>query len=227
MACAFVGAALAAAAGSVVELTAPAALVGGLNGTIGGWRQTYRWTSLSGPAAFLLDSTWALLTTAAALVTHAVAAVQRTPDGYVDSLSRRSNRHVYVRGLTVRAGFLTTLGNVVSGAGTASASPRRRRVVTDHEDIHVWQARCFGPLFPLLYAAWLLLGGVVGGVTWLIGGRRTAFARTVEAWAYYRNPFEWWAYSREGRWPPPRTDASLVWRAPMSRPRSRSTSAAA
>ena len=116
-----------------------------------------------GPLAFVLDSTWAFPLTAAALVTHAVAAVQRGRGGYLADLSRRANRHVYARGFRLRRGFLITIGNTVHGAGErATWSPRRRRVVTDHEDVHVWQGRWFGPLYPLLYGGWLLAGGAAG-----------------------------------------------------------------
>ena len=99
---------------------------------------------------------------------------------------------------------------------------QRRRTVQDgagvvevHEHVHVWQARWFGPLYPLLYGAWTVLGAAVGVVAWVATGRRDHVWRVVEAWAYYRNPFEWWAYSREGRWPPPRALAEHVWRRPM------------
>ncbi len=155
----------------------------------------------------MLDSTWALITTAAALVAHAIAAGQRLPDNYVSSLSERRDRHVYVKGLTLRRGFLTSIGNVVSGVGR---SPRSR-VVEAHENLHVWQSRWFGPLYPLVYGLWTVLGALIGVVVWLGTGRRDPFGRVVEAWSYYRNPFEWWAYSREGRWPPPRALAAHVW----------------
>ena len=71
----------------------------------------------TGPLAFALDSTWALPTTAAALLAHAMAALQRRSDNHVVELSERCDRHVYVRGLTVRRGFMLTIGNVVNGAG--------------------------------------------------------------------------------------------------------------
>jgi hypothetical protein len=129
----------------------------------------------------------------------------------VGSLSERRERHVYVRGLTFRSGFLTTVGNVVSGAGRSG----RSRVVEAHEHVHVWQARWFGPLYPLVYGGWTVLGTLVGLVAWATTGRRDALGRVVEAWSYYRNPFEWWAYSREGRWPPPRALVAHVWSRPM------------
>jgi hypothetical protein len=159
----------------------------------------------------VLDSTWALITTTGALGVHAVAVVQRAPDNYVAALSERRERHVYALGFTLRRGFLTTIGNVVSGA----SGPRNRRVVEEHEHVHVWQARWFGPLYPMVYGLWTLVGALAGVVAWLATGRRDNISRVVEAWSYYRNPFEWWAYSKERRWPPPRALADHVWRQPI------------
>ena len=103
-----------------------AAVVGGLNGAISGWRRVYRWRSIAGVSAFVLDSTWALITTAGALVVHAIALAQRQPGNYVRSLSERRDQHVYLDGFTFRRGFLTTIGNVVSGAGRSRRAPGRR-----------------------------------------------------------------------------------------------------
>ena len=98
---------------------------------------------------------------------------------------------------------MVTIGNAVNGAGDdALTSERRRRLVTDHEDVHVWQARWFGPLYPVLYAGWTVAGGAIGAVLWAARRRREPFGRVVETCGYYLNPFEWWAYSRGGTWPP-------------------------
>jgi hypothetical protein len=116
-----------------------------------------------------------------------------------------------------------TWGNVVNGAGEVDGDDtpavRRRRLVTDHEDIHVWQARTFGPLYPTLYVGWTVFGGAAGAVRWVVR-RDHSLAGSVDAWGYYANPFEWWAYSRDGNWPPRslRERSALVWRKPMSRP---------
>jgi hypothetical protein len=208
------GAALAA-----LGLGWPGAFVGAANGALSGWRGTYAWSRPTGVLAFVLDSTWAVPLTAAALVTHAVAALQRGRGGYLDDLSRRANRHVYRRGFRVRRGFLITIGNTVHGAGdAATSSPRRRRVVTDHEDVHIWQGRWFGPLYPLLYGGWTVVGGVVGAAVWALRRRDAPFRGFVETCAYYLNPFEWWAYSRDGYWPPNAKVAGLGWRQPIVRP---------
>ncbi len=194
------GAALAGVVGSLAGATVPAAIVGGLNGYISGRRGVYDWRSPKGVAAFALDSTWALATTMSGLVSHAVGAV-RGDAGYSDALSRRQNRHVYARGFQPRRGFATTLGNVVNGAGDLRTQ-RRAKLVTDHEDVHVWQARGFGPLYPVLYLGWVAGGAVGGAALWALRRRDEPLSKVVESCAYYLNPFEYWAYSRDDHWPP-------------------------
>jgi hypothetical protein len=213
------GGALGGLALSVVGLGWPGAVVGALNGALAGWRGTYSWARPKGSLAFVLDSTWAFPMTAAALATHALAAVQREHGGYLDGLSARANRHVYARGFRVRRGFLLTVGNAVHGAGDgALASARRRRIVTDHEDVHVWQARWFGPSYPVLYGGWMVGGAAAGAVVWATRRRDAPFSAVVETCAYYLNPFEWWAYSRDGNWPPAAKVDGLGWRRPMVPP---------
>ncbi|MEC7384415.1 MAG: hypothetical protein VX526_07015, partial [Actinomycetota bacterium] len=80
-----VGAALGAGAGTLVGLTGPAAAVAASNGAISGFRQIYEWTSRKGRVAFVLDSTWGLVTTAASLVPQLVGTL--TPGEYDESLS--------------------------------------------------------------------------------------------------------------------------------------------
>ena len=143
--------------------------------------------------AFVLDSTWALITTAGALVVHAVAGAPAHA-WQLPGVAQRAPRPSRLRrGSRCGRGFLTTIGNVSSGA-----SGRAPCVVEVHEHVHVWQARWFGPLYPLVYGVWTVLGAVVR-LAWL--SPRTADRSGGRSVAYYRNPFEWWAYSREGRWP--------------------------
>ncbi|MGH2476500.1 MAG: hypothetical protein ACRDIL_14675 [Candidatus Limnocylindrales bacterium] len=210
------GASLGVLAATPFGVQIPVGIVGGLNGAVCGWRQTYQWRSPRGIVAFVLDSTWAFGTTAAALFSHAVGAVRGDPQ-YHDELSRRQNRHVYGRGFQPRKGFATTLGNVVGGAGDLSRG-RRRQLITDHEDVHVWQARWFGPLFPVLYVGWAIGAALIGVVVWVGRRRGEPFAKVVESCAYYLNPFEWWAYSRDDHWPPKGLVAGLGWKRPIVRP---------
>ncbi len=214
------GAGIAAAVGSPLGLAVPFAVVGAANGVLAGWRRMYDWNCSNGLVAFALDSTWALPMTAAALMSQAIGQLRGRP-GYDPSLSRRSNRMVYRRGFVLRRGFLITVGNAVHGAGDTSI-PRRRRLITDHEDVHVWQARWFGPFYPLLYGGWMVAGGAVGALVWIVRRRNpdaaAPFAKVVETCAYYLNPFEWWAYSRDDHWPPSGKVRGLGWRRPIVRP---------
>lgn len=188
-------------------------IVGALNGALAGWRRIYDWRTGRGRAAFVLDSTWALATTAAALGSHVIGA-GLGDSGYDAATSERQNRHVYRRGFRPRRNFVITVGNVVSGAGD-TADRRRRDLVALHEDVHVWQARAFGLAYPIAYAGWMVGGGIVGAVIWALRHRDRPPARVIETYAYYLNPFEWWAYSRDGNWPPAGAEADLVWSAPM------------
>ena len=69
--------------------------------------------------------------------------------------------------------------------------------------------RLFGPLYPISYVLWIVLGTVVGTLVWLV--RRGSWWKTVDTIAYYDNPFETWAYRRDERWPHPGADAKLAW----------------
>ena len=205
------------AVGALVGLGPVTASVADGNGAISGWRRTYDWSCSTGVVAFTLDSTWGLPMTAAGVFANAVGLVQRDA-GYVPELSTRQNRHVYRRGFMPRTGFATTLGNVIGGAGDVDRE-RRRRLITDHEDVHVWQARWLGPLYPVAYVGWTITVGAVGMLIWAIRRRDERFTRVVESTAYYINPLEWWAYSRDDHWPPSGKVADLGWKRPCCRPR--------
>ena len=195
-----VGGALGAATATLIGMPLVGVTIGAANGVVSGRRGIYDWTSAKGLAAFVLDSTWSLGNTAAALAAHALGSVRGRP-AFQRRLSFRQNRHVYARGFQPRRGFAITLGNVVSGAGDTRRA-RRARLVTDHEDVHIWQARWFGPAFPVLYIGWMVGGALAGAVMWAVARRDDGCGAVVEACAYYLNPFEYWAYSRDGHWPP-------------------------
>jgi hypothetical protein len=208
--------ALAALVGVPLGVPLPLGAIAAANGAICGWHGAYDWRTRRGWTAAVLDSTWALVMTTGALASHVAGAI-RGDAQYVEALSHRQNRLVYQRGLRLRRGFAVTIGNVVSGAGDVS-TPRRQRLVTHHEDVHVWQARWFGPFFPVIYVGWMVAAGAGGAVLWATRRREERFTRVVETCAYYLNPFEWWAYSRDGNWPPRRMVSGLGWRRPMVRP---------
>jgi hypothetical protein len=200
-----------------VRAASVGASVAGLNGALSGHRRIYPWRRPAGLAAFLLDSTWGLAGTATALVAHAAQAVAFAGGGYRADLSVGESRHVYERGLHLKRGFALTWGNVVTNAGgrrgldpSTAEGARRRAFVRDHEGLHVWQHRWFGPLFPVLYGAWLAGGAVVGTAVWL-RHRDQSWYSLVETAAYYDNPFEWWAYRNDGHWPPAGAHPMLAW----------------
>jgi hypothetical protein len=157
----------------------------------------------TGVAAFALDSTWNLVGTTTALAVHTVNALLPV-SGYNDALSRGATYHVYDRGMTVRPRYAFAFGNVVTNARG------RRDLVARHEAVHVWQQRAFGPLFPVLYGGWMVGGALVGTAVWLRHRHEPWFA-LVETAAYYDNPFEYWAYRRQGVWPPRRAHPLLAW----------------
>lgn len=189
---------LAGLTGRVVGVGRWGILVGAVSGAVSGRRRVYDWRSRRGVVAFLADHTWALATTTSGVI---AMAVNMTRDaGFEPSLSERQNRMVYRRGFVLRRGFAVTFGNVVNGAADENGelTERRRTLVTVHEDAHVWQARVFGPIYVVVYAGWFAGGALVGAVKWLASDRSVPLSRTVDAYAYYRNPFERHAYRLQG-----------------------------
>lgn len=222
-AAALIESALAGAAGGALGwlVTRPFGLapfgmfVGGANGLVSGRRRIYDWRRPAGVAAMVLDSTWALVPTAAGLCVHAVNLV--SPSAVALDEPRRAGYHVYAGGFRLRRGFVLTAGNVVTGVGgpvrLPAGSPQaehRRSLVERHEATHVWQGRLFGPLFPLAYGVWMVGGALAGTAVWL-RRRDESWFPLVETAAYYDNPFEWWAYRRAGNWPPAGANPRLVW----------------
>jgi hypothetical protein len=171
----------------------------------------YDWKSPRGIGAFVLDHTWALATTSAAVVATGVnAAISSQID---ESLTTRQNRMTFDNGLVLRRGFAVTFGYVINGAADRDGviNERRRKLVTHHEDQHVWQARMFGPIYPVVYVGWFAIGSIVATAKWLTHGRSTKLSDEIDATAYYRNPFEWHAYTCDDNWPPNGVDATKVW----------------
>ena len=123
----------------------------------------------------------------------------RTPD-YNDALSREVGFFVYDGGIVFFPGFITTLGNVTTnGSGNVG-------VIEDHEAVHVWQSRVFGPVFQVSYVAWLAGGAVVKGTAVWLTDTDEDWYSLVETAAYYNNPWEVWAYTNDNNWPPGRSE---------------------
>ncbi len=210
------GGVLGAVVARPLGLAGPVAAIAAANGAVSGWRRIYDWSSVRGRAGFFLDSTWSFTMTGAGLVANAIGTLSPN-GGYVAELSERQGRHVFAGGFRPRGRFVVALGNVISGAGDTSRA-RRRRLIDDHESVHVWQARWLGPLFPIVYVGWSVGGGAIGAVLWALRRRDEPFTAVVETCAYYTNPLEWWAYSRDGNWPPSGMVAGLGWRTPIASP---------
>lgn len=192
------GAMLAGLTGRALSVGRVAAVIGLVSGAVAGQRRVYDWRSRRGVVAFVADHTWALGTTASGVI--AMGLNEFTKAGYEPSLSVRQNRTVYRRGVVLRRGFAVTFGNVVNGAADADGrfDDRRRDLVTVHEDAHVWQARTFGPIYPMVYASWFVGGAVLGTIRWLMSDRTRSLGSTIDLHAYYRNPFERHAYALQG-----------------------------
>ena len=197
-------------------LVAAGAVVGGLNGLVSGVAGIYEWRLVRGWLCFVLDSTWALPGVAAGVLLHAANVLHPNPS-YVAGMSRRVNRHVYEGGYSARPGFALALGNVVSGAGgsvglrgDSERVVRRRKLVEVHESAHLFQNRLLGPLYTLGYLAWMAAAGGVGLFVSLARDRKHLWS-VIETFAYYDNPFEYWAYRKDDYWPPVGAHPRYVW----------------
>ena len=209
------GAILGGITGRIVGFPVIGTVIGAVSGAVAGARRMYDWKAPRGIGAFTLDHTWALATTTAAVVATGVNAA--TGARIDESLTTRQNRMTFDKGLVLRRGFAVTFGYVINGAADRDGviNERRRKLVTHHEDQHVWQARMFGPIYPVVYAGWFAIGSIVATAKWLTHGRSTKLSDEVDATAYYRNPFEWHAYTCDDNWPPHGVDATKVWAKPF------------
>src|SRR5262249_26010270 len=80
---------------------------------------------------------------------------------YRSDLSHRQNRHVYEGGFALKSDFAFTQGNVISNAGQGGKGINAS-FIANHEELHVWQSRIFGPLFQVTYIVWAVGGFIVG-----------------------------------------------------------------
>ena len=124
---------------------------------------------------FILDMSWSLLNTLAGFLVW-IPACKILAANFVtpDENSRRSGTFVYDKNPRGGGYSATTIGPVIAGGWSS------------HEETHVWQARIFGPSYMLSYIVALILNIPFR----LITGKTADL--TLEA--YYRIPFEDWAY---------------------------------
>lgn len=182
--------------------------MGGFNGLVSGMTGIYDWSSWKGWLSFLSDSTWGLVGTTLGNIVHVVNVFW--PDSnYRYDLSHRQNRHVYEGGMYLKEGFAFTQGNVISNAGQSGAGINAS-FIANHEELHIWQSRIFGPLFQATYIVWAVGGFIVGSIVWFTDTDED-WGSLVETAAYYDNPFEYWAYSNDNNWPPGGANPKLAY----------------
>ena len=172
------------------------AIVSGSNGIISGQRQTYQWQSLLGWLAFFADSTWAIIGTAFTLLLLLLGSRSRTAL-YQREYSRRQNRWIYEGGFGL-GGISQTFGLL------ARITPRQLipaemgdpeiifRAAVQHETLHIWQNRLFGPVLYGSYLLWLPFGAVLGCLLGLFV--KQPLLLSMWDMAYYNNPWETWAW---------------------------------
>ncbi|WP_156687457.1 PE family protein [Mycobacterium sp. Marseille-P9652] len=102
----------------------------------------YDFRDWRGWAAFLLDYSWGLPGTALGYGVKAINATYPNA-GYDPALSQLVGSQVYRGGIGL-PGFATTMGNVTTHLGYGAGA---NDVMINHEEVHVWQSRIFGPLF--------------------------------------------------------------------------------
>lgn len=168
-------------------LTSPGTLlwiatgVGAFTGLMDGLWRIHKWKG-AGIITFFLDVTWGLGGTANGALLHLVNFAWA---GHADE--PRTAAHRYRSGFRFKRGFAVTLGSVMSntthGPGTA---------LYNHERVHAWQNRTFGPLFTITYLGWMavmFLPGVIAGAATGVG-----VGKGIEQYCYFNNPWEAWAY---------------------------------
>lgn len=180
---------LGASGGVAAGLMITAAVIGGLNGIISGTLEIYDWSSWTGWAAFLSDSTWGLIGTTIGVLLHTVNLFYGDDRNYRQDLSRRQNRHVYDGGFGF-GDFAFTQGNVVSNLNGRTGS------LLDHETLHILQSRVFGPIFQITYVAWLIVGFIVALI--VAPFTEQGIGQDIMDIAYLNNPWETWAYDVGG-----------------------------
>jgi hypothetical protein len=151
------------------------AMIGGVYSIVALARGIYGRGPLS-ILGYLLDMSWSLPNTAASLLVWLPACLIAGGD-FVEpnDYSRRSGTFVYPQNPRGGGYAATTIGTVIAGGWCS------------HEEMHVWQARLFGPFYLPSY-----------GVSWVLNllfRLCTGKVEELALQAYYRVCFEDWAYA--------------------------------
>ena len=159
-----------------------ATIIGGFSGMMNGLYRIYNWQGL-GWLAFPLDVTWGLAGNSIGCLLHIVNI------GWGDhGEETRWNAHRYNSGFGLKPGYAFTQGCVMSNLGESPGGDLYR-----HEKTHVWQGRCFGPLYTLTYLAWMAVWFVPAIIAGL--SVKAGIGQGIEKWCYFNNPWETWAYA--------------------------------
>ena len=149
--------------------------IGGIYSAVAFGRDIYGMGPLS-ILGYVLDMSWSLLNTTASLLVWLPACMIAGGDFVEpDDRSRRSGTFVYSENPRGGGYDATTIGTVIAGGWCS------------HEEVHVWQARIFGPLYLPLYGLSLVLN--------ILFRLCTGKTEEIAMQAYYRVCFEDWAYS--------------------------------
>jgi len=181
---------------SGLVLSLVGALMSGSNGVVSGYRQIYHWRSPLGWLAFLTDSTWAIFGTAVTVLFLLISPLSRTAM-YQKGYSQRHNRLIYEGGFG--------LGSISQTFGLlARITPRHLvpaimgdsenifRAAVQHETLHIWQNRLFGPVLYGSYLLWVPIGAALGCLLGIFV--KQPLLLSILDMAYYNNPWESWAW---------------------------------
>lgn len=170
--------------------------VGGSNGIINGYQQIYQWRHPWGWLAFLTDSSWAILATAATVTLLLLRPLSPTAL-YRREDSQRQNRLIYEGGFGL-GGISQTFGPLARITPrylipAAMGDPETIfHAAVQHETLHIWQSRLFGPVMYGSYLLWLPFGVVLGCLLGIFV--RQPLLLSIVDMAYYNNPWEAWAW---------------------------------
>lgn len=158
----------------------PALIVGAVMGVVAGVYSAFAIASRIYKIGFLsilgyiVDVTWSLLNSLAGLAVWIPAALISGANFCTPTEdSRRSGTFVYDKNPRGGGFGATTIGTVIAGGWSS------------HEEVHVWQARLFGPFYMIIYILSFLLN-----LLFQLPFRRNALLMD----SYQRICFEEWAY---------------------------------
>jgi hypothetical protein len=156
-----------------------ATVVGAFTGLMNGFWRIHDWKGI-GWLAFPLDVTWGLAGATTGSLLHLINFAWA---GHADETRREAHR--YLSGARLKSTFALTQGPVMSNLQDGPGIP-----LYHHERTHVWQNRAFGPLFSLSYLGWMALWIIPAAIAAIV----TRDAEAIDAWCYFNNPWETWAY---------------------------------